>query len=112
MKIQLRWKDCDRSKAVESSIQDALASLDKYHFLNENVKGEIVYYPKTKLFKVRINVDVRGGKILRTEASSNNIHTATNLALDKMEDQLRRVKTQKRTRTGRKTKGIKYLDIK
>jgi len=112
MKLQLRWKDCDRSVSVESSIRDALASLDKYNFLNENAKCEVVYYPKTKLFKVRINVDVRGGKILRTEACSNNIHTATNLSLDKMEDQLRRVKTQKRTRTGRKVKGLKAISMK
>ena len=112
MKLQIRWKDCDKSKAVEAGVQDKLAVLSKYDFINQNVKAEIVYYAKTKLFKTRINVDVRHGKILRTEAADEKIYTSVNMALDKMEDQLRRVKTKMMNKTQAKSKKTKARRMK
>ena len=104
MKFQIRWKDCDRSRAVESAVKDALASLAKYDFIGENIKVEIVHYPKTELFKTRINVHVKGGKVLRSEATAATIYGATNTAVDKTEDQLRRAKTKIHSRTSKKAK--------
>ena len=94
MKIQLRWKDCDRSKAVESTVIKSVESLSKYSFVQEKAKVEIVYYKKNQTYKTRINIDVKGGKIIRAEASANTIYGATNSAVDKIEDQLRRIKTK------------------
>ncbi len=93
-RFTIRWKNCDRSKSIQNYFEDKLIILSKYNFLNENIKAEIVYYAKTKTFKTRINVDVKGGKIIRAEASSDQIITSINLALDKIEDQLRRAKTR------------------
>lgn len=94
MDLQIRWKDCDRSKAVENGIKSILSSLTKYNFINENAKVEIVRYEKTNVFKVRINVLVKEKNVLRAEATNKTIYGATNLALDKLEDQLRRAKTK------------------
>lgn len=96
MNLQIRWKDCDRSKAVESGVQDILSTLAKYNFINEDVKVEIVHYDKRNTFKARINVHVKSRNILRAEASSTTIYGATKTALDKLEDQLRRAKTKLR----------------
>lgn len=96
MNLQIRWKDCDRSKAVEAGVEDILSSLAKYNFVNENIKVEIVHYDKRNIFKTRINAHVKGRNILRAEATGNTIYGATNLALDKLEDQLRRAKTKMR----------------
>lgn len=96
MNLQIRWKDCDRSKAVEVSVKETLSSLAKYNFINEDVKVEIVHYDKRKLFKARINVHVKGKNIIRAEATGTTIYGAVNTALDKIEDQLRRAKTKMR----------------
>lgn len=93
-KFTIRWKDCDKSKSIQSYFEDKLSILAKYAFLNENIKAEIVYYSKTKTFKTRINVSIKRGKMLRAEASASQIITSINLALDKIEDQIRRVKTK------------------
>ena len=100
MNFQVRWKDCDRSKAVEAGVQDILTSLAKYSFINEDVKVEIVHYDKRNIFKARINVHVKGRNILRAEATAPTIYGAVKEALDKLEDQLRRAKTK--LRKGRK----------
>lgn len=96
MNLQIRWKDCDRSKAVEAGVEDTLSSLGKYNFINDDVKVEIVHYDKRNTFKARINVHVKGKNILRAEAIGTNIYQAVNIALDKLEDQLRRAKTKMR----------------
>ena len=93
-KFTIRWKDCDKSKSIQSYFEDKLSILAKYSFLNENIKAEIVYYSKTKTFKTRINVGIKKGKLLRAEASSPQIKASINFALDKIIDQLRRVKTK------------------
>ncbi len=96
MNLQIRWKDCDRSKAVEAGVKQSLSSLAKYNFINDDVKVEIVHYDKRNIFKTRINVHVKGKNILRSEATGTTIYGATNNALDKLEDQLRRAKTKLR----------------
>lgn len=96
MNLQIRWKDCDRSKAVEAGVKDTLSSLAKYNFIGQDVKVEIVHYDKKDVFKTRINVHVKGKNILRSEAVDTTIYGATNAALDKIEDQLRRAKTKLR----------------
>lgn len=93
-RFTIRWKDCDKSKSIQSYFEDKLSILAKYAFLNENIKAEIVYYAKTKTFKTRINVSIKRGKLIRAEASSPQIKTSINLALEKVIDQLRRVKTK------------------
>lgn len=94
MNLQIRWKDCDRSKAVEAGINDILASLTKYNFITDDAKVEIVHYAKTGIFKTRINVRVVGKNVIRAEATAPTVYGATNAALDKIEDQLRRAKTK------------------
>lgn len=96
MNWQIRWKDCDRSKAVEAGVKQSLSTLAKYNFINEDVKVEIVHYDKRNTFKARINVHVKGKNIMRAEATSSTIYGAVNSALDKLEDQLRRQKTKMR----------------
>lgn len=96
MNLQIRWKDCDRSKAVEAGLNDILASLTKYNFIADDVKVEIVYYSKINAFKARINVRVISRGVIRSEASAPTVYGAAKAALDKIEDQLRRAKTKLR----------------
>ena len=94
-KYTIRWKDCDKSPSTVGFIEDKLTQLETFSFLNENVKFEIVYYEKTKTFKVRLLLDVKNtSKPIRAEGQAQDILKAINLTFDKAIDQIRRVKTK------------------
>ena len=99
MKIIFRWKNCDRSKAIEDFISGKSTIFDQFFFLNQNIKFEIIHYSKQAMFKVRMNLNQKTSKkVLRAEASANNIYTAVNNAFIKIEDQIRKIKTKLKNR--------------
>jgi ribosomal subunit interface protein len=59
-----------------------------------DIKAEIVHYPKRHVFATRLNLQVKNRGIIRAEAKADDILTAINLAVEKIADQLRRVKTR------------------
>jgi ribosomal subunit interface protein len=58
------------------------------------VKAEIVFYPKDRSFTTRINVRVIKKGTIRAEANAHDVLTSINEVVDKIVDQLRRVKTR------------------
>jgi ribosome-associated translation inhibitor RaiA len=59
-----------------------------------DVKAEIAYYPKNRSFTTRLNVQVAKKGTIRAEANANDVLTSINEVVDRIIDQLRRVKTQ------------------
>ena len=98
MNYTIRWKDCDKSDAVTKYFEEKIGKFFDFDFVQDNIKAEIVCYPKNKTFTVRINVNVPTKGTIRSEANNNEILTAINQSCDKIIDQLRRVKTQFKTR--------------
>lgn len=94
MNCTIRWKDCNKSDAVTNYIEEKVSKFYDFNFVQEDIKVEVVNYPKEKTYKIRINVSVPTKGVIRSEANDFNILTAVNKACDKIIDQLRRVKTQ------------------
>lgn len=95
MKIIFRWKSCSRSKIIENFVVDKASEFDQFNFLNKNIKFEIIHYDKQDLFKARINLTAKTSKkVLRAEADAENIYTAINKTFNKIEDQIRKIKTK------------------
>jgi ribosome-associated translation inhibitor RaiA len=58
------------------------------------VKAEIVYYTKNQSFTTRMNVKVIKRGTIRAEANAHDVLTSINEVVDRIVDQLRRVKTK------------------
>lgn len=71
-----------------------MAKFFDFNFVQDNIKAEIVSYPKTKNYTVRINVSVPTKGIIRAEDRSFDVLTSINECCNKIIDQLLRVKTQ------------------
>ena len=98
MQTQIRWKGCPKSESAEGNLAIGLSSLeDKYEFLEPTAKCEIVAYKNDskKPYKVRINLFCTCKKTVHGEDSSDDINSAISGAIDKCDDQCRRLKTQK-----------------
>lgn len=94
MNYTIRWKDCEKSDAVASHLENKIASFDDFRFVMPEVKAEIVFYPKDRSFTTRINVRVIKKGTIRAEANAHDVLTSINEVVDKIVDQLRRVKTR------------------
>ncbi|MDR0739350.1 MAG: ribosome-associated translation inhibitor RaiA [Mycoplasmataceae bacterium] len=94
MTYTIRWKDCQKSNAVTSHFESKIARFEDFRFILPEVKAEIVYYPKNQSFTTRINLKVVKKGTIRAEANAHDVLTSINEAVDRIIDQLRRVKTQ------------------
>lgn len=94
MNLNIRWKSVDKSDSVISFLEEKLGRVFDFQFVEEDVKVEFVHYDKEHSFKTRISLNIRSDKSIHSEASSNDILTSINLSIDKLVDQLRRLKTK------------------
>jgi ribosomal subunit interface protein len=78
---------------VASHLQDKISAFEAFNFVMPNVKAEIVFYNKEKSFTTRLNIQVVHKGTIRSEAHADDVLTSINKAVDKILDQLRRVKT-------------------
>jgi putative sigma-54 modulation protein len=93
MTYTIRWKDCQKSDAVASHLEMKIAKFEDFKFIIPEIKAEIAHYPKQGRFATRINVPVKGKSTLRAEGIAEDVLTSINFAVEKIIDQLRRVKT-------------------
>ncbi len=92
--LNIRWKDMSKQEQVRDYLNEKLSKVFDFSFVEPNIKVEYVYYKSKQEYKFRLNLKVHRGDILRAEAVSHDIYTATNTGIEKMVDQLRRIKTK------------------
>ncbi|GHU48347.1 hypothetical protein FACS1894218_4990 [Bacilli bacterium] len=71
-----------------------IAKFEDFNFVQPHVKAEIAYFPKNQSYTTKLNIAVVRKGTLRAEANAHDVLTSVNDAVDKIIDQLRRVKTQ------------------
>ncbi len=92
--LNIRWKDMSKQEQVKDYLEDKITKVFDFSFVEPNIKVEYVYYKSKQEYKFRLNLKIHRSDILRSESTSNDIFTATNTGIDKMIDQLRRIKTK------------------
>lgn len=92
--LSIRWKDMTKQDQMKEYLEEKLTKLFDFSFVESNIKVEYVYYKSKQEYKFRLNAKIHRGEVLRSEATASDIKTATNLGIDKMIDQLRRIKTK------------------
>ena len=78
---------------VKATIEAKLSALDKYLIIDDETIARVVarVYPNSQ--KIEVTIPSKVG-LLRTEVVDEDFYVAVDLAIDKLEDQIRRQKTR------------------
>lgn len=93
MKYQIIGKQIKITKGMESAIMKKLSRMDKYFLINENVTCRVVCSAKKTNAKVEITIFIPR-MTLRAEVEHEDMYAALDLALDKLQGQMRKLKTR------------------
>ncbi len=93
MRFEIVGRNLSVTDAMRSKIEKKLSSLDKYLLIDEDTVARVVVkvYPNEQ--KIEVTIPTRVG-ILRSEVKHDDLYAAIDIAVDKLEDQLRRQKTR------------------
>ncbi|MEF9966981.1 MAG: ribosome-associated translation inhibitor RaiA [Longicatena sp.] len=93
MKVQIYGKNITVTPAIAEKIEKKLSHLEKYFIIDENVVANVVVrvYPNKQ--KIEVTIPTKYA-VLRTEVVQDDLYAAIDLAIDKLEDQIRRQKTR------------------
>ena len=93
MKFEIVGKNVSITEGMRQKIEKKLSFLDKYLLIDPETRARVVVrtYPLTQ--KIEVTIPTKVG-ILRTEVEHEDLYAAIDLAIDKLEDQVRRQKTR------------------
>lgn len=93
MKVQIYGKNITVTSAIAEKIEKKLSHLEKYFIIDENVVANVVVrvYPNKQ--KIEVTIPTKFA-VLRAEVVHDDLYAAIDLAIDKLEDQIRRQKTR------------------
>lgn len=96
MKYKIVGKNIEVTDSMKERVEKKLTVLDKYLLIDENTEARVlarVYQKSKKEQKIEITIPTKVGT-LRSEVTSSDFYEALDLAIDKLEDQLRKQKTR------------------
>ena len=93
MKFEIYGENITITEGMRHKIETKLSFLKKYFLIDENTTARVVakVYPNAQ--KVEVTIPSKVG-ILRAEVMHEDFYAAVDLAIDKLEDQIRRQKTR------------------
>jgi putative sigma-54 modulation protein len=93
MKYQIIGKNIKVTDAIRDDIQKKLHRMEKYFVINDDVLCRTVVSAYKVGAKVEITIFTKEMDF-RTEVRNNDLYAAVDFAIDKLEDQMRRLKTR------------------
>ncbi len=93
MKYKIIGKNIEVTEGISNALQKKLAKLDKFFLINEDVECRCVVSAHKGAQKVEVTVFLPQMP-LRAEVEHEDLYAAIDSALDKLEDQMRRIKTR------------------
>lgn len=93
MRFEIIGKNITVTEGMKESLEKKLSFLNKYLLIDEDTIARVVckVYPNVK--KVEITIPTKVGQ-LRAEVEHVDFYAAVDLAIDKLEDQIRKQKTR------------------
>lgn len=93
MRFEMIGKNVRITDAMKEKIEAKLSHLEKYVLIDEDAIARVVVrvYPNSQ--KIEVTIPSRVG-LLRSEVEQDDVYAAIDLAVDKLEAQIRKQKTQ------------------
>ncbi len=107
MEIIIRGDKLKVTDSMKDYIEEKIAKLDKYLQNSDEVRATVVVKVRNHNQVVEITIPLKS-LILRAEESQEDIYAAVDLALDKLERQIRKNKTKLLTRQSKNTNLIGF----
>jgi putative sigma-54 modulation protein len=93
MKYQIIGKNIEITEGISTAVQKKLANMDKYFVINDEVECRVVCSTHINVQKVEVTIFLPKIK-LRAEVENPDLYAAIDLAVDKLEGQMRKLKTR------------------
>lgn len=93
MKVNVRGKNIDITDDMKKRAEDKLGFLDKYILIDETTEANVLVKVYNTHHKIEVTIPTKIG-LLRAEAVHDDYYSAIDLALDKLESQIRKQKTR------------------
>ena len=105
MKYQIIGKNIEVTEGIKEAVENKLSRLDKYFVINEDVTCRVV----VRSYKVGAKIEVTiftPYMDFRAEVTNDDLYAGVDLAIDKLEGQMRKLKTRMdRSRGGKLSLG-------
>ena len=93
MKLQIHGRNLTITQAMQAHTEKKLEFLHKYFLIGEETPAQVSVMVYPNQLKVEVTVFTKFA-ILRAEVNHEDYYSAIDLAIDKLEDQIRRQKTR------------------
>lgn len=93
MKLHIHGQNLSITEAMLQRTEKKLSFLDKFILVDEDTTANVQVRVEPNILKVEITILTKVG-LLRAEVKHADYYAAIDLAIDKLEDQLRRMKTR------------------
>lgn len=93
MKYQIIGKNIHVTEGISNALQNKLAKMDKYFLIKEDVECRCVVSAHNLAQKVEVTIFLPQMP-LRAEVENQDLYAAIDLAIDKLEGQMRKIKTR------------------
>jgi putative sigma-54 modulation protein len=93
MKLHIHGQNLSITEAMLQKTEKKLSFLDKFILVDEDTNANVQVRVEPDILKVEITILTKVG-LLRAEVKHQDYYAAIDLAIDKLEDQLRRMKTR------------------
>lgn len=104
MKYQIIGKNIEVTDSIRAAVEAKLARMDKYFVINEDVECRVVVRSYKVGAKVEVTIFTKQMDF-RTEVVDLDLYAAVDKAIDKLEDQMRRLKTRMKRDSGEQSLG-------
>lgn len=93
MKVNIHGKNVQITEGMQAKIEKKLQFLKKYFIIDENTVANVLVTVLPNKQKLEVTIPTKFG-ILRSEVIHEDVYSAIDLVIDKLEDQIRRQKTR------------------
>lgn len=93
MKCQITGKNIVVTDAMRNAIEAKLSKMDKYFVIDDEVEAKVLVRTYKESQKIEITIFTRMMDF-RVEVKNDDLYAATDLAIDKLEGQMRKLKTR------------------
>lgn len=93
MKVNVRGKNVEITDGMRTRAEDKLGFLEKYIIIDDTTVANVLVKVYNTHHKIEVTIPTQVG-LIRAEAMHDDYYSALDLALDKLESQIRRQKTR------------------
>ena len=93
MKYQIIGKNIEVTEGISNAVKSKLSKMDKYFLINDDVECRVVVSVHNTVQKVEVTIFLPA-MTLRAEVEEADLYAAIDLAIDKLEGQMRKLKTR------------------